>query len=275
MSVSLHCAVTDHRLPEAERPGREIGHAVLWHDAVDSTNRRLADLGRAGAAHGTVLAADHQTAGSGKGDRVWFSKPGGGLCLSVLLRPEARTEDLPQLTLLTAVAVLDALFASGIAAARVKWPNDILVDGRKVCGILAEGGVSADGSGFVVIGVGLNVNLTANDFPLDLREVATSLAAVAGRPLPRRRIFQDFLAALEGWLAIWRELGFSPIADAWSARSCTLGRRVAFDATEESVEGEAVGLGRDGCLLVRDGSGATHRFHSGEMRFVPSCAAVV
>lgn len=272
----LRCVVSDHRLPEAERPGCAIGHAVHWHDEVASTNRLLAEMGAAGAPHGTVVAADHQTAGSGKGDRSWFSKPGAGLCLSVLLRPDSRFEDLPQLTLLAAVAMLDALDAVGIDAARVKWPNDILIGGRKVCGILAETGTAADGAVFVVVGVGLNVNLTASDFPPDLRDIATSLAEVAGHPLPRRRIFQGFLAALESWFSIWRGQGFQPVATAWSARSCTLGRRVIFDAAEmSSVTGEAVGLGRDGSLLIRDGNDVTHRFHSGEMRFAPDRATVI
>lgn len=266
-------AVANHRqtglsLAEIDRRGRELGAAMHWFAVTASTNRVAAEIGAAGAGHGTVVAAEHQTSGSGKGERNWFSKAGTGLLFSVLLRPQARFEDLPQLTLLAAVAMVDALAANGIATARVKWPNDILIDGRKVCGILAETGVSPDGSVFVVVGVGLNVNEMPSDFPPELQEIATSLAAVVGHSLPRQRIFHAFLDALESWLACWREVGFDPIRDAWCARSCTLGRWVNFTVGDETLTGEAVGLGADGSLAIRDRHGAVHCFHSGEMGFV-------
>lgn len=254
------------------RPGRGLGHAVERYAVLGSTNRVLAELGRTGAAHGFVVVADHQTAGSGKSDRRWESKPGASLLFSVLLRLDAPYESLPQITLVAAVAMRDALAALGISEARVKWPNDILIGGRKLCGILAETGTDAAGDTFVVLGVGLNLSQTADDFPLELREVATSLAVVSARPIPRRRIFHAVLDALETWLAIWRDRGFEPVRGAWNAASCTLGRAVAFDSAEGTSTGEAVGLAADGGLLVRDPSGAVHAFHSGEMRFLPEPA---
>jgi BirA family biotin operon repressor/biotin-[acetyl-CoA-carboxylase] ligase len=190
------------------------------------------------------------------------------LLFSVLLRPNARFEDLPQVTLLAAVAMVDALEANGVSGAQVKWPNDILIDGRKVCGILAETGASADGSVFVVLGVGLNVNEMPSDFPPELREIATSLAATTGRPVSRQRIFHAFLDTLAVWLARWRVDGFAPIRDAWCARSCTLGRRVQFVVGDEALTGEAADLGADGSLAIRDQNGTMHSFYSGEMRFL-------
>lgn len=255
-------------LAEIDRHGAALGATLHWFAVTASTNRVAAEIGAAGASHGTVVVAEHQTAGSGKGDRVWASKPGAGLLVSVLLRPKARFEDLPQITLLAAVAMVDALEAEGIADARVKWPNDILIGGRKVCGILAETGVSPDGDVFVVLGVGLNVNQSLSDFPPELEEIATSLAVAAGRPVSRQRIFHAFLDALDVWMARWREAGFAPIRAAWNARSCTLGRRVSFDVGTVTLTGEAVGLEADGSLAIRDQDGALHRFHSGEMRFV-------
>ena len=270
MSVvaNLQSAAPEANLAEIDRSGCALGATLHWFAATASTNRVAAEIGAAGASHGTVVVAEHQTAGSGKGDRVWASKPGAGLLFSVLLRPEARFEDLPQITLLAAVAMVDALAANGVSDARVKWPNDILIDGLKVCGILAETGTAADGSVFVVLGVGLNVNETLSDFPPELREIATSLAATTGRPMSRQRLFHAFLDALDVWLARWRAGGFDPIREAWCARSCTLGRRVRFTVGEVALTGEAVGLEADGSLAIRDQTGALHCFHSGEMRFV-------
>ncbi len=269
MSVAnLSFAAPEASLAEIDRHGAALGATLHWFAVTASTNRVAAEIGAAGASHGTVVVAEHQTSGSGKGERVWSSKPGAGLLFSVLLRPEARFEDLPQITLLAAVAMVDAIAANGVSGARVKWPNDILIDGRKVCGILAETGVSPDGSVFVVLGVGLNINESLSDFPPELEEIATSLAVAAGRPLSRQRIFHAFLDALDVWLARWRADGFDPIREAWCARSCTLGRRVHFEVGEVTLTGEAVGLGADGSLEIRDQGGASHRFHSGEMRFV-------
>jgi len=250
-----------------ERPDREIGAVVLSCRELGSTNRTLLDLADRGAGHGTVLLADHQTAGEGKGDRVWFSRPGGGLCVSILLRSEIRSELLPQIPVVAAVAMLAALHAQGFVEARLKWPNDILIDGRKVCGILAE---TAEGPGRpVVVGAGLNVDLGLGDFPADLRRTATSLAIAAGRPWDRRKVLAAYLAAFETWFARWRKRGFAPVHTFWCRWSCTLGRTVSFDAADITVAGEAVGLAADGGLLVRDGSGLLHRFHSGEMRQSP------
>lgn len=269
MSVAnLQFAAPEASLAEIDRRGAALGATLHWFAVTASTNRVAAEIGAAGASHGTVVVAEHQTSGSGKGERVWSSKPGAGLLFSVLLRPEARFEELPQITLIAAVAMVDALEANGIAGAQVKWPNDILIDGRKVCGILAETGVSPDGSVFVVLGVGLNVNESLSDFPPELEEIATSLAVAAGHPLSRQRIFHAFLDALEVWLERWRSTGFAPVRDAWCVRSCTLGRRVSFEVGAVALTGEAVGLGADGSLAIRADDGALHCFHSGEMRFI-------
>lgn len=266
--VNLPFAAPEASLAEIDRRGAALGATLHWFAVTASTNRVAAEIGAAGASHGTVVVAEHQTSGSGKGERVWSSKPGAGLLFSVLLRPKARFEELPQITLIAAVAMVDALEANGIAGAQVKWPNDILIGGRKVCGILAETGVSPDGSVFVVLGVGLNINESLSDFPPELEEIATSLAVTAGHPLSRQRIFHAFLDALEVWLERWRSGGFAPVRDAWCARSCTLGRRVRFEVGAVALSGEAVGLGADGSLAIRADDGTQHCFHSGELRFV-------
>lgn len=246
--------------------GSRLGRVVHWLPVVSSTNRVLAAMAEDGALHGTVVIADHQTAGAGKGERAWFSKPGGGLLLSVLLRPDASFGELPQLTLLAAVALHDALARLDLPNAGLKWPNDLLIGGRKVCGILAETGTDQDGEVFVVLGIGLNVGLRVDDFPHELAAIATSLTEAAGRPVDVRAVMEGFLEALEFWLGRWCREGFAPVRAAWCEASCTLGRRVGFGG--EGEIGEAVGLADDGGLLVRDRNGDIHGFHSGDMRFL-------
>jgi len=246
-----------------------VGRPLHVLAETNSTNRALMDMAKSGAPHGTVVVSDHQTAGSGKGDRIWFSKPGAGLCVSVLVKLPIPLDQLSQITLLTAVAMLDALTAIGVTTAQVKWPNDILINGRKICGILAEAwSPSDDDSAFAVVGVGLNINMTTDDFPEELREIATSLAMEMGNTPSRQHILDTFLSSFDTWLTRWCEQGFAAISEAWCAQSSTLGRRVEFDATEITVVGKAISLNSDGSLLIREDSGALHCFYSGEMRYL-------
>ncbi len=156
---------------------------VLRVTETDSTNRLLAEIAETGVPMHTVLIADHQTAGKGKGRRRWHSLPGKGLCASILLRPSRPVEELASVTLVIAVAVLDAVRHTAGVSATVKWPNDIMVAGRKLCGILCELVLSPDGEvKHVIAGIGLNENLASKDFPHPLTDTATSLSIESGRP---------------------------------------------------------------------------------------------
>nr|WP_284701295.1 biotin--[acetyl-CoA-carboxylase] ligase [Rhodoplanes tepidamans] len=231
---------------------------------ADSTNAMLIELGRGGATDGTVLVADEQVAGRGKGERTWFSSRDESLCVSFLLRRSSR-RDLGQATLLAAVALHDAVTRLGVAAS-IKWPNDILVGDRKVCGILAEAAPAADGEiDFVVVGFGLNVAIAPESFPPALHDTATSLQQAAGRPLDCGSVLDVCLAALSDWVAIWEEHGFAPVAEAWRRRAGTLGRRVVVADAGTPLAGTAVALAADGALVLRDDAGREHHIHSGDI----------
>lgn len=244
--------------------------------AVDSTNRLIRDLAAEGVAPGLAVVAEHQTAGRGKGKRFWFSEPGKGFALSLLLRPTRPVEEVSQLTLVLGVAVAEAIVQATGVAAELKWPNDILVDGRKLCGILCELVLTPEGDmAHVIAGIGLNVNVAASDFPPVLENIATSLAIEAGRAIDAEAVLSAVLVSVERWMKRWEDEGFDPIRQAWIARSCTIGREISFDAGEARCRGVATDLGPDGSLSIRDGSGSLHRFYYGEACHSPAIASIV
>ncbi len=239
---------------------RVIGWAVHALEHVDSTQTELARLAAAGAPEGTVVTARHQRAGRGRRGRTWWDEPGDSLLLSVLLRPPVAPAKAPQLSLVGALAVTDALrIAAGIEA-RVRWPNDVLVAGRKVCGILPEAVSGADGRvEYVILGIGLNVR--QERFPPDLSERATSLRLATGSRHEPARLLEALLEALDRRYSTWVAEGFSAIRDACRERSATLGQPVALP---DGGAGVAVDVDADGALLVRTGDGALRRVVSGE-----------
>jgi len=228
---------------------------------VDSTQAEIARLAAAGAPEGTVVAALHQTAGRGRRSRSWWDAPGESLLASFLLRPSVAPGRAPQLTLMAAVSVVDALRAAAGVVARIRWPNDVLADGRKVGGILAEAASRADGRvQHVVLGIGINVNQTA--FPPEIAERATSLRLLAGAPQDRAAVLATLVDTLRGWYGAYLRHGLAPVREAWRAASATLGERLAIP---DGRAGVAVDLTEEGSLLVRLDDGALARVSSGEI----------
>ena len=213
--------------------------------------RRLAD---AGAPEGTVVRAEHQTRGRGRIGRDWVDEPGSALLISIVLRPAVEVSRLPQLSLVAGIAVAEALGETSRLPVAVEWPNDLLIRGLKVGGILAESSIGADGVAVVILGIGINVNQTR--FAGDLQGRATSLAHQAGHPFDRERLLAAVLECLEAWYRRWVAEGFGPVREAWRRGSVTLGRRVTTDG---GAAGIAEDLAEDGALLVRTDAGALVR----------------
>lgn len=221
------------------------GVAVV--EETGSTNADLASAARAGAESGTVLVAGHQTAGRGRMDRGWTAPPGASLAISVLLRPAATVPVArwTWLPLLAGLAVTDTLIAEAGVPAELKWPNDVLIDGRKVCGILAERVGDA-----VVIGMGLNTRLAADELPVP---TATSLA-LAGAEVSEAGLLRALLSALGGWYGRWQH--GEDLRPSLVSRCGTIGRGVRVELPgAASVAGLAVGVDEDGRLLVRTADG--------------------
>jgi BirA family biotin operon repressor/biotin-[acetyl-CoA-carboxylase] ligase len=226
---------------------------------VDSTQSVLARLARDGAPEGTVVTAGHQTIGRGRHGRSWWDAPGESLLVSVLLRPAVSAAHVSQLSLVAALAVTDALASVAAVEGGIRWPNDVLIDGAKICGILPDTVCRADGHvEHAILGIGINVDQQA--FPEPLAGTATSLWLVTGRTHDHAHVEAAVFAALDRRYDAWLEAGFEGLRETWRTRSCTIGTRVDL---AEGGHGVAVDVDTDGALLVDLGRGALTRVVSG------------
>jgi BirA family biotin operon repressor/biotin-[acetyl-CoA-carboxylase] ligase len=244
--------------------GAEAPPRIVRRGTVASTQAVAFELAAGGAADGTVVVAESQAAGRGRHQRRWHDEPGASLLCSILLRPRLAPARWPLLSLVAGVAVAHALHRAAGVTARLKWPNDVMVDGGKLAGILVESRSAA--APVVVIGIGINVGQAR--FPADLQGRATSLRLVTGRPVDRDRLLGILVEEFAAWRARLEDQGFAPVREAWKALSATLGREVQGDG----VRGRAVDLDADGALVIDDGR-RRHRLLAGELIEVEAGAA--
>jgi BirA family biotin operon repressor/biotin-[acetyl-CoA-carboxylase] ligase len=249
------------------RPGTAWLGEIWTLESTGSTNTVALEQGQLGLPGPLAIFAEHQTAGRGRFARKWESPAGEGLCLSILLRPEADPSTWPRLTSLAALAV--ARCAAGFLPQdriEIKWPNDVTAGGRKIAGILAETGSHALRGPFVVLGIGLNVNQT--DFPRPLEETATSLRLRAGGALDRAEVAASLLGHLGGLLP-FLEPDFSTPLREMERRSSVLGRQVTLHTGAGLVEGFAESLDPEGLLQLRLEDGSLQSFSAGEVSLKP------
>ncbi|SHJ47898.1 biotin--[acetyl-CoA-carboxylase] ligase [Propionispora hippei] len=232
-----------------------LGKEIYWFDSIDSTSNEAKKLAAAGCPEGTLVLAEAQCTGRGRLARGWFSPRGKGIWLSVVLRPPFQPYDAPKCTLMTAVALTRAIRRATGVPCGIKWPNDILYNGKKVVGILTEMSAEMDAINYVVLGMGTNVNIAADEFPDELAGIATSLAEAAGRPFCRKTLLKEILAELETvYLEVSRS-GFDSILKEWRRLSVTLGQTVQVVGPDKQFSGLAVDIDASGALLVQtDGS---------------------
>jgi len=248
-----------------------LGRRIELFDCLPSTNREAAQLAQAEVEHGTVVVADSQTAGRGRLSRSWFSPPGANLYCSIILRvmrpPERLTEWLSWLPLISALAAAEAIEQVSSTHVSVKWPNDLLISERKVGGILCESGTGTRSDPFQIIGIGINVNVDHDDWPVDLRDSATSIWQERKIVVDRNRLLAQLLLELEQCLDELVLHGTNRIALAYYQRCSTIGHKVqATLANGDVVVGLAEGIGQDGSLRVRPqttqpGSGTPEIIH--------------
>jgi BirA family biotin operon repressor/biotin-[acetyl-CoA-carboxylase] ligase len=243
---------------------QRVGRLLVLHGEAESTNDDAWDAAAAGAPDGAVVIADHQTRGRGREGRTWHDAPGRGLALSVLLHPGCDRTAFATAPLVAGLALARGLDAQGVDA-ELKWPNDLLLAGRKVAGVLCESRRLPDGADAFVIGVGVNVTQRADDFPPELRDTATSLA-LAGHAVDRETVAAAFVNALE---PLWDEHqeGDARIAIvAWRARA-RWGRPVSVRTAAGTIVGDALTLADDGALIVRTPAGEDVRVLAGDVSF--------
>ena len=244
-------------------PGCVVGRDIQVFQETSSTNDVAEKLARDGVAEGVVVFAESQTKGRGRLGRKWISPAGQGLWFSVLLRPPMPPGSVTQLTIAAATAVARALHAETGLAPQIKWPNDILLRGKKVTGILTELSAELDRVRYVVIGIGVDVN--GPEFPAELREVATSLAAEAEKDFLRAEIAAAILRELDADYARLRAGGFAALAEEWERQCVTLGQQVRIHIGDRAVAGRAESLDADGALLLRTEHGRLERIVGGDV----------
>jgi len=249
--------------------GSRIGKRLEFLKETVSTNADAFRLAEEGSIEGTVVLADSQTGGKGRRGRAWVSPTGVNLYCSVVLRPAIMPHEAPQLTFLSAVAVARAIEQTTKLTAEIKWPNDLLVSGKKVAGLLNEMSAETDGINFVILGIGVNLNMASDQFPDDLRQPATSLLLECGRQVDRLLFTSTLLNELDNLYAGFLLHGFGPVREEWQKRCNANGRQVIVsDSGTDCTAGRFVGIDVDGALLLQSEDFVVHRITCGDVRVI-------
>lgn len=266
----LLAEVPDLLLPNEIREGlgtRILGTKEIVHfSETDSTNLRAKILAAGGAPEGTVVIAEKQTMGRGRKGRGWFSPSGGGVYISLILRPTMPPSEAPRITLVTGVAAAEALLSLTPLEAKIKWPNDILINGKKIAGILTEISTEMDEIDYIVVGIGVNVNMPAESLDEEIREKATSILIETGEPFSRVKLIRAFLEHFEARYEMLGRQGFNPIRRRWKELSDSLGKQVTVDMIGKTCVGELFDIDEEGVLILKDEHGEYHRIVSGDIR---------
>lgn len=238
-----------------------MGSKYFYFDSLSSTMDEAFRLGMEGVPEGSVICTETQTKGRGRLGRNWISVKQKGIYVSIILRPKLSPTDFSKLTLLSAVAVAEAVETATVIRAAIKWPNDLLIKNKKICGILTELRAEVDQMKFVVLGIGLNVNHTSSQ----LVDGATSLRVESEQIFSRVAVLQEILRSLDRWYLKSLKEGFDGVLTVWKERSHTLGKRIRVTDPASVTEGVAIDLDSDGGLLVRHDSGVVVKKMAGDV----------
>jgi BirA family biotin operon repressor/biotin-[acetyl-CoA-carboxylase] ligase len=242
-----------------------IGRDIRVFEQTTSTNDVIEKLARDGVKEGAVVFAESQTKGRGRLGRKWISPGRKGLWFSVLLRPDLRPQETTQLTVASVTALRRAIQSETGLHPEIKWPNDIVIGGKKVAGILTELSAELDRVRHVILGIGVDVNLGAGEFPPELRKLATSLKIESGRAISRAELATAILRELDADYARICGGGFAEVADEWQEHCKTIGRQVTIQIGERRIRGRAESLDDDGALLLRTDHGRLERITGGDV----------
>jgi BirA family biotin operon repressor/biotin-[acetyl-CoA-carboxylase] ligase len=245
--------------------GRE---RIDYFSVIDSTNVRARMIADEGTPEGTIVVAETQLRGKGRRGRSWFSPAGQGIYVSVILRPRIPPSEAPRLVLMAAVAAAEALLAHAAVPVTVKWPNDILVGGKKIAGILTEMHLYRDRIAHVVIGMGVNVNTPAESLPPEIAAIATSLRIATGQTFSRTELLRTYLEKLEAWYALFRERRFEPIRERWLDLARIIGKQVKIAGVGRDYEGEVVDIDPNGFLILKSPDGAIQQILAGDVSLI-------
>jgi BirA family biotin operon repressor/biotin-[acetyl-CoA-carboxylase] ligase len=260
--------ISDLLLPQEIKNGLStvyIGQKIFYFPELESTNiiaKVKASPRAEGINEGTIIIAERQSAGKGRLGRRWFS-PLGGIWLSIILYPQLSPSYIPRITLMTAVAIVKAMERCAQIKAQIKWPNDILINEKKVCGILTEMSAELDMINWVVVGIGINVNVDHREFPEDIQEKIISLQEFLGKEISRVRLAQILLEEFEKYYERLKRREFSSILKEWKLYSHTLRRKIKINMGEKIITGEAIDINEEGALILKKENGELEKIISG------------
>nr|WP_238996476.1 biotin--[acetyl-CoA-carboxylase] ligase [Paenibacillus pinistramenti] len=242
-----------------------LGRNLKLLPVTESTQDEVRMLAEQDAPEGTLVIAEEQTKGKGRMGRTWYSPPGNGLWMSLLLRPSLPLGSASQLTLMTAVAVCRAIRTVAKVDAGIKWPNDILIGGRKSCGILLESSGEDERIKYCIVGIGIDVNMQADELPDELASIMTSLRIEAGQIVDRAQLAGGIMNEMEKLYNLYLDEGFGPVAALWEALSVSLHKEVTVRMVNRELSGTAVSLDPSGALVIQLANGDTEKVFSGDV----------
>jgi len=250
---------------QEKRPSRVISignNKIVFYKEISSTNSAARKMALSGQPDRTVVMASYQTEGAGRMNRGWICPPGRGIMISLILWPDLDIRLIQGLTLLCSVAVVDAIEDVTDCTGGIKWPNDVLIGGKKVCGILAQCGNASNNKRYVIMGAGLNVNQTVAELPGDCKDTSTSLLIESGKRVSRMRILKSFLHFWDTHYSCYLAEGFGYLREAWIDRNVTLGRMIT---TSGNMSGIAKDISQDGGIIIEMADGTLQEFQSEEL----------
>ncbi|WP_406661072.1 biotin--[acetyl-CoA-carboxylase] ligase [Methanolobus sp. ZRKC3] len=241
-----------------------LGKQIIYYNSVESTNNIAKGIADENP-EGTVVLAETQEGGRGRMGKEWESLPG-GIWFSVILKPHIPLEHASKITLVAGLAVTKVIRDLGVDA-RIKWPNDVFIHGKKVCGILTEVDAEVDRVDYVVLGIGINANINIHNFKEDISSTSTSLEEEVGKKIDRTTFIRDLLYELEQQYIKFTTQQFNTIVNEWVSFSDTIGKEVIITTPTRTIEGKAVGLTENGALLIQDKHNSREEIIAGSCRY--------
>lgn len=242
-----------------------FGKTIHYLESTDSTQKVAHRLAQEGCPDGTLVIAEEQTNGRGRLARVWHSPKYTGIWMSLVLRPKLPPAKAPQFTLIAAVAVAQAIEDVCKISPDIKWPNDLLLNGKKITGILTELQADSDKIDAIIMGIGMNVNQKEADFPIELHDIATSLAIETGKEISRSNLVKRILENLEKYYLIYLKNGFAPLKLLWESYAVSLGKDIIARTISGNISGKALGITDEGVLKIQDYNGQIHEIYSADI----------
>lgn len=242
---------------------KKLGCTIYYVESIDSTQKLAHSLVQDGCPEGTIVVAEEQLNGRGRLARTWFSPKYSGIWMSVILRPTLPPKMSPQFTLIAAIAVVQAIAENTTLHPEIKWPNDILINGKKVSGILTELQADSDKVHAIIIGIGINVN--QKQFPDELKQIATSLFIESGKETKRSHLIQAILEKIETYYQIYMEKGFAPLKLLWENYAVSIGKDIIAHTLNGDIIGKAIGITDEGVLKLEDQDEKVHLIYSADI----------